>query len=71
MLTGDGHKANLKTFELLGCDLDVYDSSKPFFNHPTTGSPVFCMLDANFKSRNYVANWKDTVEIFRPPSQRK
>lgn len=61
MLTGDGHKANIKTFELLGCNLDIYGDFKPFFPHPTTGSQVCCMLDAshNIKCiRNIIATSK-------------
>ena len=61
MLTGDGHKANIKTFELLGCNLDVYGDFTPYFKHPVTSNQVCCMLDPshNIKCiRNILATSK-------------
>lgn len=61
MLTGDGHKANMKTFELLGCNLDIYGNFEPYFNHPVTSKKVCCMLDPshNIKCiRNIIATSK-------------
>ena len=45
MLTGDGHRANIKTFEILGCYLDVYGGFAPYFKHPVNSKQVCCMLD--------------------------
>lgn len=34
-----------KSFELLGCNLDVYGDFAPYFKYPVTSKQVCCMLD--------------------------
>lgn len=44
-VTGDGCAANLSTFNLLGCNIDL-DRPVFHFTHPVLNSKVYCTLDA-------------------------